>query len=95
MEINSLFLKTLHVIVFSGESVPVTKISLPDRADISYNVKEHARHTLFCGTTVMQTRYYGQERVLAVVLRSGKLDRIYVLYIYLLWPFNNIHNSNS
>lgn len=61
--------------MFPGESVPVTKIPLPNRPDIAYNVKEHARHTLFSGTTVMQTRYYGSERVLAVVLRCGKPNK--------------------
>lgn len=31
-------------------------------------MKEHARHTLFCGTRVIQTRYIGSEQVLAVVV---------------------------
>ncbi|CAL8110548.1 unnamed protein product [Orchesella dallaii] len=59
--------------MLTGESVPVTKIPLPNRDDIMYNTKEHARHTLFCGTYIIQTRYYGHEPVLAVVLRSGFL----------------------
>jgi len=29
------------------------------------------RHTIFCGTEVLQTRYYGLDKVLAVVIRTG------------------------
>nr|CAD7406441.1 unnamed protein product [Timema poppensis] len=54
-----------------GESVPVTKTPLPNSPDILYDSKEHARHTLFCGTQVIQTRYFGNELVLAIVIRTG------------------------
>lgn len=54
-----------------GESVPVTKTPVPNSTTMMYNDKEHARHTLFCGTQVIQTRYYGQERVYAIVIRTG------------------------
>ncbi|KAK3088339.1 hypothetical protein FSP39_017880 [Pinctada imbricata] len=60
-----------------GESVPVTKTPLPNpktsrnMEDIFYNIKEHSRHTLFCGTHVLQTRYYGSQKVKAVVVRTG------------------------
>ncbi|MED6234324.1 hypothetical protein ATANTOWER_026942, partial [Ataeniobius toweri] len=60
------------------ESVPVTKTNLPnplpgDRqgADSAYNTEEHKRHTLFCGTNVIQTRFYTGELVKAVVVRTG------------------------
>lgn len=36
-----------------------------------YDQKEHSRHTLFCGTQVIQTRYFGNEKVLAIVIRTG------------------------
>lgn len=64
--------KALKWTSIPGESVPVTKIPLPNRPDVFYNSKEHARHTLFCGTQIMQTRYYGNERVMALILRTGK-----------------------
>ncbi len=35
------------------------------------NIKEHAKHILFSGTQVIQTRYYENERVKAVVIRTG------------------------
>ena len=38
---------------------------------MSYNAKEHAKHTLFCGTKVIQTRYYNNVKVRAVVIRIG------------------------
>lgn len=64
--------------MLTGESVPVTKTPLPNpkvskSQDDSkfFNLKEHSRHVLFCGTHVIQTRYYGTQRVRAVVLRTG------------------------
>ncbi|EFX79100.1 hypothetical protein DAPPUDRAFT_53014, partial [Daphnia pulex] len=52
------------------ESAPETKTPVPD-LDESYCTDIHKRHTLFCGTQVLQTRYYGQDKVLAVVIRTG------------------------
>lgn len=57
--------------MLTGESVPVTKTPLPNSTTLMYNEKEHARHTLFCGTQIIQTRYYGHERVFAVVIRTS------------------------
>uniref|UniRef100_A0A3B3VM82 ATPase 13A3 n=1 Tax=Poecilia latipinna TaxID=48699 RepID=A0A3B3VM82_9TELE len=36
-----------------------------------YSMEEHKRHTLFCGTHVIQTRFYTGELVKAVVIRTG------------------------
>ncbi|KAK5624237.1 hypothetical protein CRENBAI_000055 [Crenichthys baileyi] len=60
--------------MLTGESVPVTKTSLPSSGDDAarrYNMEEHKRHTLFCGTHVIQTRFYTGELVKAVVIRTG------------------------
>ncbi|KAM7387930.1 hypothetical protein PAMP_024137 [Pampus punctatissimus] len=65
--------------MLTGESVPVTKTNLPnpvpgergDEADGVYNTEEYKRHTLFCGTNVIQTRFYTGELVKAVVVRTG------------------------
>ncbi|KAJ8254750.1 hypothetical protein GJAV_G00196960 [Gymnothorax javanicus] len=67
--------------MLTGESVPVTKTQLPLSPhgdgpdgvlpDPLYDPEEHRRHTLFCGTQVIQTRYYSGERVRAVVIRTG------------------------
>lgn len=67
-----------YVFVCLGESVPVTKVPLPNPQlgtpsdlGVTFNLKEHGRHVLFCGTKIVQTRYYSDERVRAVVLRTG------------------------
>jgi hypothetical protein len=68
-----------------GESVPVTKTPIASHqqgydefgqsnssfVDISFQMNEHSRHVLFCGTHVIQTRYYSKQPVKAVVLRTG------------------------
>lgn len=56
-----------------GESVPVTKTPLPH--DCSwYSPEKYKRHTLFCGTRVIQTRFYSDSAVTAVVVRTGNLS---------------------
>lgn len=67
-----------YVLTTLGESVPVTKTPVPDPRqtqghDVSFSLKDHSRHTLFCGTHVIQTRYYGEHKVKAVVLRTGTI----------------------
>ncbi|XP_043926231.1 polyamine-transporting ATPase 13A3 [Protopterus annectens] len=65
--------------MLTGESVPVTKTNLPNPTrnpdgvenDAVYSPDEHKRHTLFCGTNVIQTRFYSGELVKAVVIRTG------------------------
>ncbi|XP_030608317.1 probable cation-transporting ATPase 13A3 isoform X2 [Archocentrus centrarchus] len=60
--------------MLTGESVPVTKTSLPSAGKDGvriYNMEEHKKHTLYCGTHVIQTRFYTGELVKAVVVRTG------------------------
>lgn len=63
--------------MLTGESVPVTKTPIPnpqakqDPNNELYNTLKHKRHTLYCGTSVLQTRYFKGERVLAVVVKTG------------------------
>ncbi|XP_053490134.1 polyamine-transporting ATPase 13A3 isoform X3 [Ictalurus furcatus] len=65
--------------MLTGESVPVTKTNLPNpqhgdrgpEGDKVYDMEEHKKHTLFCGTHIIQTRFYSGELVKAVVVRTG------------------------
>ncbi|KAK3104814.1 hypothetical protein FSP39_010866 [Pinctada imbricata] len=61
--------------MLTGESVPVTKTPLPNpqqgAKNITFSMKEHSKHVLFCGTHVIQTRFYGNQKVRAVVVRTG------------------------
>lgn len=63
--------------MLTGESVPVTKTPVPnpqftrEESAIYFNIKDHSRHVLFCGTHVIQTRFYGGMKVRAVVFRTG------------------------
>ncbi|XP_051493464.1 polyamine-transporting ATPase 13A2 isoform X1 [Apus apus] len=60
--------------MLTGESVPVMKTPLPagrQGAGTIYSPEEHRRHTLFCGTQVIQAKAYLGSAVLAVVTRTG------------------------
>jgi len=78
-----------------GESVPVTKTPIAEHhkvagdnidsvfaANPTFRIKEHSRHVLFCGTHVIQTRYYDTQRVKAVVIRTGMSCYYYYYYYY-------------
>jgi hypothetical protein len=47
--------------------------------DVAFQMKEHSRHVLFCGTHVIQTRYYSKQPVKAVVIRTGELMALFWL----------------
>lgn len=58
---------------FLGESVPVTKCSLSKSEENDlFSYEHHKKHILFCGTSIIQTRFYSGNKVLALVLRTGK-----------------------
>ncbi|XP_014250253.1 probable cation-transporting ATPase 13A3 isoform X2 [Cimex lectularius] len=71
--------------MLTGESVPVTKSYLPKTSKV-YTAKEDSQHTLFCGTVVIQTRYYGTEKVHALVTRTGFLTAKGDLVRSILYP---------
>ena len=53
----------------NAASDPNQPLQMPPETRL--NIKEHSKHILFAGTQVIQTRYYENERVKAVVLRTG------------------------
>ncbi|XP_063515089.1 polyamine-transporting ATPase 13A2 isoform X6 [Pongo pygmaeus] len=53
-----------------GESIPVLKTALPEGLG-PYCAETHRRHTLFCGTLILQARACVGPHVLAVVTRTG------------------------
>ncbi|NXY17964.1 AT132 ATPase, partial [Atrichornis clamosus] len=60
--------------LLTGESVPVMKTPLPAGGQASgaaYSPEEHRRHTLFCGTHLIQAKACVGGDVLAVVTRTG------------------------
>uniref|UniRef100_A0A3B4AJ50 P-type ATPase A domain-containing protein n=1 Tax=Periophthalmus magnuspinnatus TaxID=409849 RepID=A0A3B4AJ50_9GOBI len=73
--------------MLTGESVPVTKTSIPGSGEEgaqSYSLDQHKRHTLFCGTQVIQTRFYSGQMVKAVVVRTvAAIGFIYTLFFHI------------
>lgn len=62
--------------MLTGESMPITKVAMPETDDEHgetqmFSFKEHSKHILYCGTQVLQTRYYAGKHVQAVVLRTA------------------------
>ncbi|XP_023338500.1 probable cation-transporting ATPase 13A3 isoform X3 [Eurytemora carolleeae] len=75
--------------MLTGESVPVTKSAVPHldaASDEPYNPEVHNRHTIFAGTHVIQTRFYGDQEVVAVVVRTGFLTSKGELIRSILFP---------
>ncbi|KAL6723420.1 hypothetical protein Aduo_018430 [Ancylostoma duodenale] len=61
--------------MLTGESVPITKVALTavhdDDEDERFSFEKHSKHILYCGTHVLQTRYYQGKQVKAIVLRTA------------------------
>ncbi|XP_075462086.1 polyamine-transporting ATPase 13A2 isoform X2 [Ascaphus truei] len=60
--------------MLTGESVPEMKTPLPEGPQAActvYSPEEHRRHTLFCGTQIIQAKAYVDTEVIAVVTRTG------------------------
>lgn len=56
--------------MLTGECVPVTKTP-PSVTGDQFEWAKHKRSILYAGTRILQTRYYGNEKVLAKVVRTG------------------------
>ena len=59
-----------HTTYPPGESIPVLKTALPE-GPAPYLPEAHRRHTLFCGTLILQARAFVGPNVLAVVTQTG------------------------
>lgn len=52
-------------------NLPNPSVDVKGMGEEQYSPETHKRHTLFCGTTVIQTRFYTGELVKAIVVRTG------------------------
>ena len=71
--------------MLTGESVPITKTSCSEEP-VVFDNKEHEKHTLKCGTQVIQTRKRKDQVVKAVVIRTGYLTTKGDLVRSILYP---------
>uniref|UniRef100_A0A8C3MTD7 Cation-transporting ATPase n=1 Tax=Geospiza parvula TaxID=87175 RepID=A0A8C3MTD7_GEOPR len=66
---------TVNESMLTGESIPVTKIHLPQADNFKpwrvYCAEDYRKHVLFCGTEVIQTKADDRGVVKAVVLQTG------------------------
>ena len=56
--------------MLTGESIPVIKNSIPFTSD-RYDPDSDSKYTLFGGTKVIQTRPFGNSKVLGLVIRTA------------------------
>lgn len=56
--------------MLTGESVPVNKSALLPSND-NFNCESHKKHVVFCGTQLIQPRFYAGNKVACVVVRTG------------------------
>lgn len=70
----------------TGESVPITKTPISTENAEFYDVREHGKHTLYGGTMVIQTRFYNNALVKAMVIRTGYLTSKGELVRSILYP---------
>ncbi|KYM79315.1 putative cation-transporting ATPase 13A3, partial [Atta colombica] len=75
----------LNESMLTGESVPITKTFLPLHHTL-YDAKEYTYHTLYNGTTIIQTKSHGEQPVLARVIRTGFLTTRGTLVATILYP---------
>ena len=72
--------------MLTGESIPVMKTSLPMLSSEVYTERGGEKHTLFGGTSVIQTRPIGNEPVWALVKNTGFLTTKGSLIRDILYP---------
>ena len=63
---------TVDESMLTGESVPITKVTLAEDPSILFSANTHKNSTLFCGTRVLHVQTTDNAHVKAVVLRTGK-----------------------
>ncbi|XP_050530519.1 polyamine-transporting ATPase 13A3-like isoform X2 [Daktulosphaira vitifoliae] len=57
--------------LLTGESEPITKSPPSSIEEFCYVSSAHKHHTLYCGTRILQSRFYSGAQVLALVVRTG------------------------
>ena len=67
-----------------GESCPVTKTALPVGSEALYVPAKFKHHTLYGGTSIIQTRFYSDSHVLALVVTTGNGDTVGSLVVKLV-----------
>ena len=74
--------------MLTGESVPVMKNSLSPISELydPSNYDAAKKHTLYSGTKVIQTRSYGDQKVYALVIRTGFVTTKGALVRDILYP---------
>ncbi|KAI1289645.1 Polyamine-transporting ATPase 13A3 [Halotydeus destructor] len=79
---------TVDESMLTGESVPITKVSLAESPSVLYSNSKHKNNTLFCGTCVLYVQPTEDAHVKAIVLRTGYSTAKGELVRSILYPKN-------
>lgn len=72
--------------MLTGESIPVTKVEVPDEPDVKFNYDQQRQYIIFCGTEVMQGKVKSGSYIKAVVIRTGFMTTKGELVRAILFP---------
>lgn len=88
--------------MLTGESIPITKVGIglgkqqfEESKDEMFDIKNNKKSVLYSGTFVIQSRFYTNQKVKAVVLRTGFSTAKGELVRAILYPKPNEYRFNS
>ncbi|KAL9652542.1 hypothetical protein ABK040_000112 [Willaertia magna] len=76
----------LNESMLTGESIPVVKTGLPLEGKELYSPDKDKSHTLYSGTTIVQTRKFGGQKILGTVVKTGFDTAKGKLMLSILYP---------
>lgn len=72
--------------MLTGESIPITKISIPDEDTVHFAYDLQRQHVVFCGTEILQGKAQEGHFIKAVVIRTGFMTTKGELVRAILFP---------
>jgi len=72
---------TMDESMLTGESVPISKVSLTEDTNSLFSPVNNKNSTLFCGTQVLHVQSSDETHVKAIVIRTGNYYQLFTAYV--------------